>query len=311
MQPYDNRPIAIFDSGIGGLTVLKEVHQLLPNENIIYFGDLARIPYGTKSSEAIILYSTQAVEFLIKQNVKMIIIACNTISAIAGDVIQNICSAYSIALVNIINSIVNYIEGYAQYFESTYLQNFLILATPATINSGYYQNLLKKIGLKSIYAKPCELLVPIIEEGKLIYHDDGKINQPGNNIIQAILYEYLKDLTNSNIHHVILGCTHYPIIEFLITELLVKHKMLADNYSIINPAQEAANNTKFLLRDTLIKEKNSQLICGLLNINDYCGNIKFYITDSKARFIKIASIFLNKPCQEIEKSVELVTISTN
>jgi len=296
MNNIDNRPIGIFDSGIGGLTVLKSIHDLLPNETLIYFGDLARIPYGTKSKTAILEYSLQTVDFLIKQNVKMIVIACNTIASTVGEEIAVICKQHSILLVNIIDCVINDYH----FQDDNKKSNWLVLATPATINSGYYQRVLQVMpSVEHVYAQPCELFVPIIEEGTLLYDANDLRNEEGRKIIEAIVLHYLSSFMHSNIDNIILGCTHYPIIGDIIIDVIKQNLYRASLPNIIDPADAVARYVKTLLIEYQCYSSNSPHV------------IKFYITDSKARFIKIASIFLNKPCQEIEKSVELVSLSTN
>ncbi len=331
---YDKRPIGIFDSGIGGLTVLKKINQLLPQEDLIYFGDLARLPYGTKSKEAVLQYSLQTVQFLIEQNVKMIVIACNTISAIAGEKLSIICRQYDVALVNIIDAMIYNLESYAEFLQvgnnisgripqSKFL-NYLVLATPATISSGYYQNLLRKnVPLTgNIYAQSCELLVPIIEEGGLLYDAEGDFDIEGRAIVKSIVTRYLKPFFHDNIDIVILGCTHYPIIKELIQDVVQNNMQNAtftidQEFDIIDPAESTAHKVKFVLRDLcgslqviniIETQESSKEFWGLRNLPDNNGQIKFYITDSRARFIKIASIFLNESISVISNSVELINL---
>lgn len=298
MNNVNNRPIGIFDSGIGGLTVLKSIHSLLPHETLIYFGDLARIPYGTKSKAAILEYSLQTVNFLLKQNVKMIVIACNTIASTVGEEIALICKQHDILLVNIIDCVIK------DYFspDDHKKSSWLVLATPATINSGYYQKILQDMpSVDYVYAQPCELFVPIIEEGTLLYNIDNLHNKEGREIIELIVSHYLSSFANSKIDNIILGCTHYPIIADIITNVIKRIFYHNSSPNIIDPADATA----IYVKNLLIKNN-----CCASNLSgNIQAEVKFYITDSRARFIKIASIFLNKPCQEIENSVELVSLN--
>jgi glutamate racemase len=316
---HDDRPIGIFDSGIGGLTVVKAVHRLLPYENIIYFGDLARIPYGTKSKEAITEYSLQSVNFLIKQNVKMIVIACNTIASTAGEEIDAICNKYNIVLVNLIDCVVqklwdlseSKIDINQEILKKDQCYNYLILATPATIKSNYYQRLLQVIPLTgAIYGQACELFVPIIEDGSLLYDELGNINSKGQHIVKEIVVHYLEKFFPINISTIILGCTHYPIITNVIVavlkEYMINNQCSADSEleypEIIDPAIVVAHRVKFLLQGLV----NSTYLCLQQNSSDSQGAVKFYITDAKERFIKIASIILEQSRQTISDHVAVI-----
>jgi glutamate racemase len=292
----DNRPIGIFDSGIGGLTVLKSIHYLMPNETLIYFGDLARIPYGTKSKIAILEYSLQTVTFLIKQNVKMIVIACNTIASTVGEEIAIICKTHNILLVNIIDCVINDYHFQDEKKKS----NWLVLATPATINSGYYQKVLQEMpSVEHVYAQPCELFVPIIEEGTLLYDANDLRNEEGRKIIESIVLHYLSSFMNSNIDNIILGCTHYPIIGDIITDVIKQNLYRNSLPNIIDPADAVAKHVKELLRQHSLTSSHDLLL--------QKKKIKFYVTDSQARFIKIANIFLNDSYQISPDLVELIS----
>ena len=202
----DNRPIGMFDSGVGGLTVYKEIKKLFPNESIIYLGDTKRFPYGSKTKENIIDISKECIEFLISKNVKLIIIACGTATSQALDTLKEI---YKIPIIGIINPTISHIK------DNNY-KNIGVIATRGTINSNTWEIKLKEnINNIKVHNKACPLLAPLAEEG-----------WTDNNIAKLIIKEYLKDF--NNLDALILGCTHYPMFEALIKKEL-------PNTTIINP----------------------------------------------------------------------------
>ncbi|BCD90217.1 glutamate racemase [Francisella halioticida] len=217
----NSRPIGVFDSGIGGLTVVKNLMQILPNENIIYFGDIARIPYGTKSRATIQKFAAQTAKFLIEQEVKAIIIACNTISALAKDIVQDI--AKDIPVIDVISAGVSLVKN---------LNNIGVIATPATINSNAYAlQIHKNNPLAEVYSTSCGL-VSMIEEGFV-----------KGQIVELVAKQYLDYFTDKNIEALILGCTHYPIIKQSISKIL--------NVDLIDPSLQASQ----ILYDLLVDKK--------------------------------------------------------
>ena len=190
-----NLPIGVFDSGLGGLTVLKALQKKLPNESFIYIGDTAHVPYGNKSKSSIIHYSTTLSNFLINTyNVKMIIVACNTASAIAITTLQNL---FPIPVLDVINPMTKILSKHKT------LQRIGIIGTYNTIQSKSYNKLLRNINPKlQISSQACPLFVPIIEE--------GLENHP---IAKLMIHDYLSPLIGNDIEALILGCTHYPILK--------------------------------------------------------------------------------------------------
>lgn len=258
----DERAIGIFDSGVGGLTVAKQVINMLPKENIIYFGDTARVPYGSKSRELVYKFSCQIIRFLKEKNVKAIIIACNTVSASCYE--QLIKEFPDIPILEIIEC------GVLSAINTTKNNNIAVIGTESTIKSEKYQNKIKSaLSYANVYSKACPLFVPLAEEGML--DDDITID---------IAKLYLKDFEDKNIDSIILGCTHYPLLENAIK------KVLGDVY-IINPAFETAIKIKKFL-----EENNIQNMIG--------GKHKFYISDKNDKFDLICSIVLGEK-QKAEK----------
>ncbi len=217
----DNRGIGVFDSGVGGLTVVKELMKILPYEKIIYLGDTARAPYGTKADETIIRFSRENTKFLIKQNVKIIVVACNTSSAIALPFLQK---ENGIDVLGVVKA------GAMAAFFSTKNKKVGVIGTSATVKSKAYEKEIKKLDKKiKIVSKATPLLVPLIEEGWLF-----------QKTTKDILYYYLKDFKKTKIDTLVLGCTHYPLLKPLIKEIL-------PGINLIDSSEEIAKETKELL----------------------------------------------------------------
>lgn len=256
-------PIGIFDSGVGGLTVAKAVMKALPNENIIYFGDTAHVPYGEKSTETIKQYSLEITDFLLSKQVKMILIACNTVSASAKEDI--IKKAGDVPVLDVITA------GTKAVLKSGSPKNIGVIGTLATVNSNAY---IKAIHEKSpgtnVIQQACPLLVPLAEEGWI-----------DNNIAKETLQIYLSNFDSTGIESLILGCTHYPLFK---TEI---KKILDSEISIIDSAESIAKEVKVLLNDS-----NSR------NING--GNFECYVSDRPQRFKEVAERFLG---MDIEISI--------
>ncbi len=250
----DKRPIGMFDSGVGGLTVLKEVINSNPNEDIIYLGDTKRFPYGSKSKESIIELTKNGIDFLISKNVKAIIIACGTATSQALEEMKKI---YRIPIIGIIDPTVKYIK------EKESLRKIGIIATSGTIRSkGWQTNILKQIPKAKIKNKACPLLAPMAEEG-----------WTDNEIAKLTIKEYLKDV--KDVDCLVLGCTHYPLFKKIIVE------ELGENVEIINTGEMVSKDLKEILASSdMQNDVNNQ------------GNYKIYLTDTETNFINVASKLL-------------------
>lgn len=255
MSNLNNRPIGLFDSGVGGLTVAHAIKQIMPSENLIYFGDTAHLPYGDKSAESIIYYSRRITNFLIENNAKTVLIACNSASASAFAVLKEEFGD-RVFLMDVIEPVVNYISA----------QNFSkvgVIGTKRTITSGTYE---KKFSQKSpdteVVSLPTPLFVPMIEEG-FIFDD----------ISNAIIRTYLTNPIFDNINALVLGCTHYPIIRNQISKLFNFEVEVIDSARIV--AMELRNQleSRNLLRDSGRE------------------NDLFYVSDFTQYFGKIARMF--------------------
>ena len=260
-----SNPIGIFDSGIGGLTVARSVFKELPNENIIYLGDNARLPYGTKSKETVILYSIECLKFLLQKKVKLIVIACNTSSAISLNFLRKITKIPVIGVIE---------PGSRGAVQKSKNHQIGVIGTQATINSKAYQNNIKKLDTKAgIYAKNCSLFVQLAEDG-----------WTDTRIAQMIAREYLQDFKNTNIDTIIMGCTHYPLLKETIQSSVGK------NINLIDPGEETAKDVRRTLEEM-----------DLLNRSKKKGYHKFFVTDFPINFKKISERFLGKRIKEIKK----------
>ncbi|CAN5598604.1 glutamate racemase [soil metagenome] len=258
-------PIGVFDSGIGGLTVARSLFEQLPNENIIYLGDTARVPYGTKSKETIILYSIECLKFLLKKKVKLVVVACNTSSAFALSFLQKITKVPVIGVI---------IPGAEASASVTVNRKVGVIGTPATIRSDAYKNqILKKDKKIKVYSRSCSLFVQLAEDG-----------WTDNKIAQLAAEEYLNDFKDLGIDTLILGCTHYPILKNTIKKVLGKKITLVDS------GEETAKKVK----DILIKE-------GILNHGKRSGKHEFYATDFPLKFKEISERFLGKEIRNVKK----------
>lgn len=217
-----NAPIGVFDSGVGGLTVAREIMRNLPMEKIIYFGDTARVPYGSKSRDTVIRYSRQIVRFLREQQVKAIVVACNTASALALSTLEK---ESDIPIIGVVK------PGARVAIETTKKKRVGVIATEATINSHLYRELILQMDPEiTVVGRPCPLFVPLVEEGWL--HDS---------VTETVARRYLKDLQDQDIDTLILGCTHYPLLRSLIGEIM------GERVTLVNPAYETSLALKRLL----------------------------------------------------------------
>jgi len=254
-------PIGVFDSGVGGLTVAREILRLTPNETIIYFGDTARVPYGSKSKETIITYSRQIVKFLLTKNVKAIVIACNTASALALDVIA---AEVPVPIIGVVK------PGAKVAAQTTKNGNIGVIGTEATVNSGIYNEYLKRTNPHvKVYGKACPLFVPLVEEGWI--HDP---------ITELVVKRYMDDFKNYDIDTLVLGCTHYPLIRDVIS------KVAGEKVQLVNPAYETARCLKKVLETEGLES------------NTPAREHQFFVSDGADKFKKFANTIL--PCQVVE-----------
>ena len=263
-----SNPIGVFDSGIGGLTVVKEVLKELPSENIIYLGDTARIPYGTRSKEVIKKFALELTSFLLKRKVKFLVVACNTISSTCLDAIKQMSP---VPVLGVIKSAAKEAAG------KTKTNVIVIIGTEAPISSKSYEKEIKRINPKAkIITRACPLFVSLAEEG-LINGEATKL----------IAEEYLKIFKKSNVDTLILGCTHFPILKKVIQRVVGENVLLIDT----------AHPTALRLKEILTKEN---LLNGKTNVKH-----EFYVTDAPDRVYKVAATFLGSTLNGKLKKIDI------
>ena len=258
LKPADisRAPIGVFDSGVGGLTVAREIMRQIPNESICYFGDTARVPYGSKSKETVTRFSRQIVRFLKIHQVKTIVVACNTASAYALDELEK---ETDIPIIGVVK------PGAKVAAEVTKNGKIGVIATEATIGSQIYTQYIRKINSNAtIYGKACPLFVPLVEEG--LWQDP---------VTDEIARRYLTELIDSGIDTLIMGCTHYPLIRSTIG------RIIGSDVTLVNPAYETALELKNMLKERgLLNEEQPKL-----GSNQY----QFYVSDAAEKFKQFAN----------------------
>lgn len=271
MNRQNSLPIGVFDSGLGGLTAMSELTRLLPNENIIYFGDSARIPYGTKSPDVIRKFALQDTRFLLSKNVKAILVACGTVSS---NCLNEVAKLSGVPVVGVIDAAAKRASQIAKNGNGT----VAVLGTSATVNSKAFENALIKYGVKDIIQQACPMFVPLVEN----WHPD--VDDIATN---AIVSEYLADIRDRKPDAVILGCTHYPLLAEIIKKYLPESVL-------ISSGAEAANDLKALL-----EEKG---LC-----SDIGGRVEFYTSGGGELFTQNAYRFLGSDIKADASHIDIET----
>lgn len=251
-------PIGVFDSGVGGLTVAREIMRQLPNENLVYFGDTARVPYGSKSPDTIIRYSRQIIHFLKTKGVKAIVIACNTASAFALDEVKK---EFDIPIIGVVE------PGARAALAVTSNKNIGVIGTEGTVRSSIYTKVIGQMDSQAhVTGCACPLFVPLVEEGFAKHK-----------VTDEIIDYYLADMKKSQIDTLILGCTHYPLLRSRI------RAYMGEDIMLVNPAYEAAMDLKELLaaRDALNDGNDKEH-----------GTYSFYVSDAAEKFKEFANSIL-------------------
>lgn len=271
--PDYDKPIGIFDSGIGGLTVVKRFLSNLPNENIIYFGDTARVPYGSKSNATVTEYSLQDARFLISKNVKAIVVACNTASSVAIEELRN---TFEVPIIGMIG------PGSKAALRETKNKKIGVIGTRATIGNHAYAKRMKSLDPTiEVFEKACPLFVPLAEESWI-----------KKDATYGIAEEYLKELKDEKIDTLVLGCTHYPILTEVIQEVI------GMNIKLIDSGIASAE----IVKDELTKRN-------LLTHRNTKEFLEFYVSDIPAKFKEIAELFLGKSIEDVHKvDLEILTV---
>jgi len=259
------RPIGVFDSGIGGLTVLKEIIRLLPYESTIYLGDTARVPYGIRSPETVMRYSFENTRFLSSKDIKLLVIACNTASSISLDAIKE---SVSIPVIGVIE------PGAKAAVRATKNGKIGVIGTEATIRSSAYTKAIKSIDAGvEVFGQACPMFVPLVEEGWI----EGDIST-------MIAGQYLEGLKDKGIDTIVLGCTHYPLLKRVIAEVM------GEGVTLIDSAIETSLEIKAILSTLGVNsEKKSP------------RTKEFFVTDSTERFLKVGENFLGQKIEHIKK----------
>ncbi|MDD2899802.1 MAG: glutamate racemase [Desulfuromonadaceae bacterium] len=250
------KSIGIFDSGVGGLTVLREIMQSLPQEDTIYFGDTARVPYGTKSPETVTRYAGEIASFLIKRDIKLLVVACNTASAVALPTLKR---QLTIPVVGVIE------PGARRAVEMTRSGRIGVIGTAGTIRSSAYTRAIKRLKPDSeVLTRACPLFVPLAEEG-----------WTDNQVARLTAQTYLKELKDAAIDTLVLGCTHYPLLKPLISEIMGSGVILVDS------AEETARTVAGILGEKKLLRPSTER-----------GNHNYFVSDIPAGFVRVGNRFL-------------------
>ena len=264
------KPIGVFDSGVGGLTAVRELKKILPHEDIVYFGDTGRVPYGTKSRETIEMYAKQSMDFLLSKDVKMIIAACGTVSSVAVNAIADL----KVPFTGVVK------PASAAAARITRSGNVGVIGTPTTVKSSSYEKEIHQInGDIKVFSKACPLFVPLVENGFV---------EEDNEATNIICRKYLDEFKDKNIDTLILGCTHFPLISQIISNVVGKDVKLIDS------GKEAVKDALQLL-----KERN------LLNDEIKEGKHSYYVSDSVQNFVELAWVFLGEEVKDTTEKIQL------
>ncbi len=255
MERKKEAPVGVFDSGVGGLTVVREIIRQLPDENIVYFGDTARVPYGSKSQKTIIRFSEQIIRFLKTKQVKAIVIACNTASALALDTVRG---EFDVPILGVV------FPGARAAVKATQNQKIGVVGTDATVRSGMYTKIIQEMdpGIQVI-EKACPLFVPLVEEGFKEHV-----------VTREVIEYYLEPLRATDIDAMILGCTHYPLLRSKI------RAYMGEDIQIVNPAYETAMDLKKLLKEQGMDNDRAE---------GSASRYEFYVSDTAEKFRQFAN----------------------
>jgi glutamate racemase len=267
----DNRPIGVFDSGLGGLTAVRSLRHILPEENLIYFGDTARVPYGGRSRETLLKYARQDVRFLRSFDLKAILIACGTISTTALSVLQ---SENDLPVVGVVEPTCRRAAAVTEN------QKIGLIATQASVRSGAYEAQVAKLAPDvKVIGKSCPLFVPLVENGRF---------RRGDTVIETVAREYLEPLRDTGIDTLILGCTHYPLLTDIIGDVM------GPDVTLVSAGEESAFELKRMLKSGGLRADAAR-----------GGSVKFYVSDREEDFERIASMFLQEDLRHAARRIEI------
>lgn len=267
----DNRPIGVFDSGLGGLTAVHSLWRILPEENLIYFGDTARVPYGGRSKETILKYARQDVRFLRSFDLKAILIACGTVTTTSLSTLQ---AENDLPMVGVVEPTCR------RAVSVTKNKRVGMIATLASVRSGAYEAALKRLDSEvEVFCEPCPLLVPLVENGRI---------RRGDVVIETVVKEYLEPLKAKGIDTLILGCTHYP----LLTEIMAD--VMGPGVELVSAGEESAFELKRMLKAEGKRAKETRQ-----------GTTEFYVSDRAEDFEQIASLFLQEDLRHGARRIDI------
>ena len=266
----NNNAIGVFDSGLGGLSAVKEMLKAMPNENIIYFGDTSRVPYGNRSKDTIRRYAVQDANFLLTHNVKMVVAACGTVSSVAPDLEDILKVPYTgVVLPTCYTALRETKNG-----------KIGVIGTSATINSHSYKTRIQQKNPDiEVFEQDCPLFVPLVENGFIDRNDM---------VVKLIVERYMSGLKDAGVDTVILGCTHYPILKDAISDFM------GENVTLIDSGKETALYTKKVLEEN-----------GLVNTDSSQKSAQFFVSDTPDNFERIASLFLSKDMNNCAKRINI------
>lgn len=267
----DMRPIGVFDSGLGGLTAVRALWNILPEENLIYFGDTARVPYGGRSKETLLKYARQDVRFLRSFDLKAILIACGTVTATS---LSTLRAENDLPIVGVVEPTCR------RALLVTKTKKIGIIATLASIRSGAYEATLKRLDSEvEVIGKPCPLFVPLVENGRF---------RRGDIVIETMAREYLEPLKAQGVDTLILGCTHYPLLTEVIADVM------GPEVTLVSAGEESAFELKRLLKTEGLRADESR-----------SGTTEFYVSDQTEDFERIASVFLQEDLRQAARRIDI------
>ena len=267
----DTRPIGVFDSGLGGLTAVRELRQLLPSENIIYFGDTARVPYGGRSAEILLKYARQDVRFLRSHDIKAILVACGTVSTTA---LPQLRQESDIPILGVVE------PACRRAAAVTRNRRVGLIATAASVRSGAYQRILQELDPDvAVTARACPLFVPLVENGRF---------RRGDVVIETVAREYLTPLKNAGVDTLILGCTHYPLLTDVIGDVM------GPGVELVSAGEESAFELKRMLKARELRADERRR-----------GETEFYVSDRVEEFERTASLFLQEDLRHTSRRSDI------
>lgn len=267
----DMRPIGVFDSGLGGLTAVRSLRQILPEENLIYFGDTARVPYGGRSRDTILKYARQDVRFLRSFDLKAIVIACGTISTTSLDALR---AENDLPIIGVVEPTCR------RAVLVTKAKKVGIIATLASIRSGAYEAAIRRLDPEvDVTGRPCPLFVPLVENGRI---------QRGDVVIETVAREYLEPLKATGIDTLILGCTHYPLLTEIIADIM------GPEVTLVSAGEESAFELKRMLKTRDLRADESRQ-----------GTAEFYVSERTEDFERIASVFLQEDLHHAARRIDI------